>query len=108
MQRITTQDWIKTILYLTLFIIIIILGAIFLLPKLWYLWAIIILAGILWITKWHTDNFAYKCKSCKHEFTISMWLDLINPHGISKKGAWQLLKCPKCHKWSKAGIIKRK
>jgi hypothetical protein len=107
MQKITANDWIITFLYISLLVLIIVIGAIFLLPRLWYIWTAIVILGVLTLVKWHTDNFAYKCKNCKHEFAISIWLNLISPHGINRNGAWQLLKCPKCHKWSKAEIIKR-
>lgn len=103
MNKISAKDYLRTTLYLGILVSIIILGAILLLPTYWYFWGIIVIISVLTLVKWHSDNFAYKCKKCKHKFAISMGLDLISPHGIN----WQYLKCPKCHKWSKAEIIKR-
>ena len=74
-------------------IILGILGSFLLAPKIGYIpyfIGFIIILGILIFI--YSQNTAYICKSCNHEFEISFWQDLITAHSPGKK----MLKCPEC------------
>jgi DNA-directed RNA polymerase subunit RPC12/RpoP len=106
----TREDWLKTIIYVALFIAIITIGAIFLLSAYLYVWLIILTASLILaislflLVQWHARNFAYRCLKCGHEFEVSAFTDFISPHGLSRSGGWKYLKCPKCHQRSKATV----
>lgn len=106
-QEITKEDWIKTTIYIAIFIAVITIGAIFLLPADLYVWFIILAGSLFLLVRWHAKNFAYRCFKCGNEFEISIFTDFISPHGLGKGGGWKYLKCPRCHQRSKAIIIKR-
>lgn len=97
---------------LSYFIIVIVSFVVLLLifPDFWLVWLVILIAVVLFTTlllvNWHTQNFAYKCEICGHEFRISFLLDLLSPHGLNSRGGWKYLKCPKCYKRSKATVIR--
>ena len=78
---------------IALFILFIILGSFFLIPVIgfipFYFVVFIILALIIFL---HSNNTAYICKNCNHEFEISFWQDLSSAHVPGKK----MLKCPEC------------
>lgn len=107
-QETTKEDWIRTIIYVAAFITIIIIGTIFLLPVYWYIWLILVVGCLFLLVRWHAKNFAYRCPNCGHEFEISIFIDFISPHGPGEAGGWKYLKCPKCHKRSRATEIKKK
>jgi DNA-directed RNA polymerase subunit RPC12/RpoP len=106
-QEITKEDWIKTIIYVAVFIAVIIIGAIFLLPAYLYVWLIVLAGSSFLLVRWHATNFAYRCLKCGHEFEISTFTDFISPHGPSRSGGWKYLKCPECHERSRATLIKK-
>jgi DNA-directed RNA polymerase subunit RPC12/RpoP len=66
---------------------------------------VLVAAGLLLLVRWHARTFAYRCLGCCHEFEISLWADLISPHGMSKQGGWKYLRCPACGRRTKASII---
>ena len=82
-----------TTLFITSFILFVILGSFFLTPVIgfipFYLAVFILLALIIFL---HSKNTAYICKICNHEFEISFWQDLSSAHVPGKK----MLKCPEC------------
>lgn len=106
-REITKKDWLKTIIYIVVFVSIKITAALLLLPDYWYIFLIILSGLIFLIMNWHSKNFAYRCQHCKHEFEISALTNLISPHLPSASGPWKYLKCPECSKKSKAKIIKK-
>jgi len=106
-QKTTKGDWIRTIVYIAVFVAVIIIGAIFLLPAYFYIWLILFIGGLFLLVRWHAKNFAYRCPKCGYEFEISTFTDFISPHGLSKNGGWKYLKCPKCHERSRATVIKK-
>jgi DNA-directed RNA polymerase subunit RPC12/RpoP len=109
----TREDWLKTIVYLALFIAILAIGAIFLLSAYLYVWLTILAASLILaislflLVQWHARNFAYRCLKCGHEFEVSAFTDFISPHGLSRSGGWKYLKCPKCHRRSRVTLIKK-
>jgi len=112
-EEITEQDWIRTIAYISAFISVIVVGAVFLIPinSIGIIfWLILVGEGLFLLVRWHAKTFAYRCPKCRHEFEISTFTDFISPHGISKSGGWKgwkYLKCPKCHERSRAIVIKK-
>jgi DNA-directed RNA polymerase subunit RPC12/RpoP len=104
----TKKYWIRTVIYLIIFVLIFISGAIFLLPTHFWLWLILVSGVLFLLVGWHAKTFAYRCPRCGHEFEVSLLLDFISPHGPSKDGGWKYLKCPKCQRRSRALVIKRK
>ena len=103
----TKKDWIKTIVYIAVFVALLVIGAILLLPAYWYIWLILVIVGLFFLVRWHAKQFAYRCANCECEFEISTFTDLISPHGVSGKGGWKYLKCPNCHQRTKAIVIKK-
>jgi DNA-directed RNA polymerase subunit RPC12/RpoP len=67
----------------------------------------LIATGLLLIVDWHARTFAYRCRICGHEFEISFWTDLFNPHWPSRDGGWKYLKCPACRRRTKAIVIEK-
>ncbi len=109
----TGQDWKKTIIYLAIYMIVVIFGAILFLPIYWYLWAVIVVVGLILLIYWHSKSAVYRCTSCGNKFQVSVITDLTSPQGIGKGETgkiygWKYLKCPECKKRMKAVIIKMK
>jgi len=102
-EKPTKRDWITIVVYIAVLVGVITIGAIFLIPNYFYVWLIPMIGGLLLFVRWHVKNFAYRCSKCGHEFEISIFAYFITPHGPG----WKYLKCPKCHKRSKATMIKR-
>jgi len=100
-KKFTKRD-IFTAIFLALFVAAVILGGVFLLPKGGFgvlgLFGILLLGLVLLVT-WHSTNYAYVCKECKHNFRINFYKDLFAPQTTTTK----YLKCPKCGKktWAK-------
>ncbi len=65
--------------------------------------------GLALLVRWHAHAVAYRCPRCGHVFTIPAWLDLISPHGVSRRHGrwvgWKLLRCPRCRRWSRAEAV---
>ena len=61
---------------------------------------VVIGGGTYLLIRWHTQNFAYKCPKCGHEFEISATINLTSPNAINRK----YLRCPDCNGkgWTKA------
>jgi hypothetical protein len=101
------NDWVKTIVYVAVFIAVLI-GSVFLLwPAYWYLWFLVLGAGVFLLVLWHNQNYAYRCSHCGHGFEISLWVDFISPQGINAQGGWKYLKCPACRQRTKAIVLKK-
>lgn len=67
--------------------------------------------GLVLLVRWHARAFAYRCPHCGHVFTIPAWLDVVSPHGVSRRDGhwvgWKLLRCPRCRRWSRAATVSR-
>lgn len=100
-------DYIKSILYIFVYLVVLVGGAVWLLPDYWYLWGLIIVAGLAILVNWHKQQTAYRCPNCGHIYTISFLTDLLSPHGIGQEGSWLLLRCPNCRQWKKTKVLKR-
>ncbi len=101
------QDYLISILYISLYILVIGVGAFLLIPTYWYLWLILVIFGLFLLVNWHKKSTAYQCPSCGHVYTLSFLTDLVAPHGVDREGAWLLLKCPQCKVRSKTRVLKR-
>lgn len=100
-------DYLRSVVYILIYVIVIGGGAFLLLPDLWYLWALLVLAGLVILVSWHRGATAYTCPHCGHTFELSFWADLLAPHGIDKHGAWLYLRCPECGERSKIKVEKK-
>lgn len=110
-KDVTRSDWVRTISYLIVYCTVVILGAIFLIPSYWYLWTIILIAGLILLVQWHAKSSFYRCPKCGGEFQVSFITDLISPQGVGrtedgKTYGWKYLKCPACKKRRKAVLVK--
>jgi hypothetical protein len=63
--------------------------------------------ALLLIVGWHARTFAYRCRNCGDEFAISPLKDFWSPHGWWFDGGWKLLGCPRCHRWTRASVIRK-
>jgi len=93
----TKTYWTKTIIVMSLFLVVLILGAILLIPFQWpfgfIVWLVFLVGGGLYLlVRWHAKNTAYICPKCNHTFSISTLTDFLSPNMIDKK----LLRCPEC------------
>jgi DNA-directed RNA polymerase subunit RPC12/RpoP len=104
-QETSKKDWLRTIVYIVVFVAALIIGAIFLLPAYWYVWLILVGGGLFLLVRWHANRFAYRCPHCGNEFEISILTDLISPHGINAEGGWKYLRCPQCRQRTKAIVL---
>lgn len=109
----TGQDWKKTIIYLAIYMIALIIGASLLIPSYWYLWVVIVILGLIILVRWHSESAIYKCTNCGNEFQVSFITDFTSPQGVGKDKTgeiygWKYLKCPQCKKRMKAIIVKMK
>lgn len=101
------RDFIRSGIYISIYVIIISTSAFFLLPTFWYLWALILITGLLLLVNWHKEQTVYKCPHCKHIYEVSFLIDLTAPHGFDKTGAWLFLRCPSCQMKSKTIVLKK-
>lgn len=110
MKKVTKPDrcdTIRSVAYLTLYVIVIGVSAFFLLPDHWYVWVVIVLAGMLMLVNWHRQKTAYRCPHCEHIYEISFLTDLLAPHGFTRDGAWLFLRCPNCRIRSKTTTLRK-
>jgi len=107
------EDWIRTGVYIAIFVLAISAAAFLLLPEYWLAWGVLLVVASAVLMLWHTRAFAYRCARCGEEFEISLLTNFVSPHGISRDedGSWRgykYLKCPNCDRRSKAtGLAKR-
>lgn len=102
----TRKDWIMGIALLLIYLIVISLGAFFLIPEYWYWWLLLFFMSTILMVINQNRNYACRCRECGHEFEVSFLVNLISPHGVDKEGGWQWVKCPNCMKRAKATVIR--
>ena len=105
-QNPTRKDWILGIALLLGTLMVIIIGAFLLIPTYWYWWLLLVIVSAILLIIYQNRNYACRCRECGHEFEVSLLTNIISPHGVDKKGGWQLVKCPNCKKRGKATTIK--
>lgn len=101
------RDVIRSIVYISLYCLVIGLGAWRLLPGFWYLWLALVVVGLALLVNWHKEKTAYRCPVCGIVYTISFLTDLAAPHGFNRDGAWLLLRCPNCKQKRKTMVLKK-
>ena len=101
------QDYIRSAVYLLIYVIVIGGGAFLLLPKFWYVWAALVVAGLILLVHWHKGQTIYQCPNCNHLYEISFLKDLVAPHGVNRDGGWLLLRCPNCKQRHKTRVLKK-
>jgi len=95
------KDWLKTVIYISLYLTVLAFSGIFLLLSYWYVWVTLAVSGLTILILWHSRATAYHCPRCNCKFEISLLTDLFSPHGVNKKSGWKYLKCPNCSNRSK-------
>ena len=101
------KDILKSVIFIFIYVTTISVTAFLLLPKYWYLWGLIVLAGMAFFVNWHKQKTAYQCPNCSHIYEISFFTDLVAPHGVNKDGGWLLLRCPNCGQRRKTTTLKK-
>ena len=102
------QDYIRSAVYLLIYVIVIGGGAFLLLPRFWYVWAVLVVAGLVLLVHWHKGQTIYQCPNCNHLYEISFLTDLLAPQGVHRNGGWLLLRCPNCKQRHKTRVLKKK
>ena len=75
------------------FILFVILGSFYIAPEIGFIsFFLIVFILLVFMIFLHSNNTAYICKNCNHEFEISFWQDLTSAHSPRQK----MLKCPEC------------
>ena len=100
-------DYLRSILYIAVYLAVIGGGAFLLLPRWWILWLVLVVIGVVLLVAWHREATVYRCPNCGHVYELSFWRDLITPHGVDKEGGWLLLRCPNCGERHKTRVLKR-
>lgn len=101
------KDVIKSVIFITVYVLAISAGAFLLLPQWWYGWLAVVLVGMALLVNWHKQKTAYRCPNCSHVYEISFLTDLVAPHGANKDGGWLLLRCPNCRQRRKTTVLKK-
>ena len=103
-QEITRTEWKKSLLIIVPLVIIIAVGALFLLPDYWQIWVVLVTVTVfvvIIIAAREAKDVAFKCPKCGQEFTVSAFKSVMAPHGVTKKNGkwyeWKHLECPMCH-----------
>ncbi len=103
----TRSDRVRTIIYISIFLGVVVIGAVFLAPVNppagAVIWIILSAGALFLLVRWHALTFAYRCANCGHEFEIYVFVDLIGLQGIN----WKYLKCPECRQRSRAAVIRK-
>ncbi len=107
----TGRDWAVTGLRVVVFVAVVAAGAYFLLPTYWYVWAALVLGGLLLLVSWHARAFAYRCPECASEFEVSALVDFVSPQGVGRDEqgrvlGWKLLRCPVCRRFRRALVVR--
>ncbi|MBU7016040.1 MAG: hypothetical protein HXS44_00920 [Theionarchaea archaeon] len=107
-QEITESEWKKSLLIIVPLVIIIAVGAFFLLPDYWHIWAALVTVTVIVviiIAAREAKDVVFKCPKCGQEFTVSAFKSVMAPHGVTKKDGkwyeWKHLECPMCHEKTK-------
>jgi DNA-directed RNA polymerase subunit RPC12/RpoP len=103
-----THDWYKTLVFIAVYLSVLALTSVYLLISYWYVWLVLVAAGLILLVFWDANATAYHCPKCGYEFEISALADFLSPHGLTKKGGWKYLKCPNCHHRSRMEILVKK
>jgi len=99
------KDWLKTLIYIALYLTVLGFTGIYLLLSYWYVWIALAASGLMILISWHAKATAYHCPRCGYEFEISILTDFFSPHGVNRKGGWKHLKCPNCSNRSRMEIL---
>lgn len=102
-----SSDYVRSAIYLLVYLAVIGGSAFWLLPELWYVWAVLVAGGLVLLVSWHRGQTVYQCPECGHVYEVSFWVDLVSPHGLDGDGAWLLLRCPACRQRRKTRVLKR-
>ncbi len=107
----TRRDWAITGLRVLVFVVVLAVGAYFLLPSYWYVWAALVSGGLLLLATWHARTFAYQCPACARQFEVSALVDFVSPQGVGRDEegrvlGWKYLRCPGCHHFVRAVVVR--
>lgn len=103
----TLGDYLRSMLYILMYLVVVGGGAFLLLPAYWYIWVVLVIGGLALLVAWHRGETVYRCPNCDHVYEISFWQDLAAPHGVDQNGAWLFLRCPNCKQRQKTRVWKK-
>ncbi len=106
----TRQDHLKGWRYLAAYLAVVSVTAVLLIdvdpPVGVVVWLIVVGVSVGLLVRWNARHSGYRCRLCGHEFEISMWTELVSPHGMGG-GGWKYLRCPRCDRKSRAKALVR-
>lgn len=99
------KDWLKSLIYIAVYLTVLGFTSIYLLLSYWYVWMALAACGLMILVSWHAKATVYLCPRCGYEFEISILTDFFSPHGVDTNGGWKYLNCPKCSNRSRMEIL---
>ena len=101
------KDVIRSVIFITVYVLAISAGAFLLLPKMWNAMLAVVFVGMVLLVNRHKQKTAYRCPHCSHVYEISFLTDLLAPHGF-KQGWWlAAVTCPNCHQRKRTTVLKK-
>lgn len=104
----TGAEWVRTLVALLGYVLVVLAGAVVALPDFWYLWGLVAGAGLYLLVRWHSRRFGYRCPACSHEFEITSASDFLSPQGFGREGGWKRLTCPDCGTRGRTTVLARR
>lgn len=112
-QEVTKKEWKESLLIIVALVVVLTIGAVFLIPDYWYGFVILVVVVIFFVIILvirEQGAAVFKCPTCGQEFEISAFKNVMSPHGVSKKEGkwyeWKYLECPMCHEKAKMFPVK--
>jgi rubredoxin len=97
---ITKRELGRSIIGITVIVVIIGASALLLATPLWYIWPFILVISLLSIVFLTASKKMWRCPSCGRSYRISVLQDLLAFHGVERREGlyyeWKKLRCPMC------------
>ena len=72
------------------------------LDEMWYVWLLLMAAGVVLIAVSTTDRYEYECQKCHARYKLGIKGIIASKHGRDANGSWAISRCPHCGAVTKA------